>query len=148
MWIEVNWFTFTFDYDSVCIPAVVSCRDWISGSEVTAHVGYSITLYCDCKLPSGVYMVRYRNCSHENQLSLVLKLKYGSWGNNTYDPLKPSSHFQFRWNSSSESYDLMILNITDSPSTTVKHKSSGLWMKNSSLPHLFTDMAMPPQESY
>ncbi|XP_039469839.1 uncharacterized protein LOC120440727 [Oreochromis aureus] len=98
----------------VVLLGVVSCQNWIPGSEVIIHAGHNITLYCDCKLSSGVYIVWYRVCSRKNQPSLVLKLKYNSWGNNTSDLLNPLSHFQFVRNFSSESYDLMILNVTDS----------------------------------
>ncbi|KAL3996404.1 protein OS-9 [Sarotherodon galilaeus] len=66
----------------VVLLGVVSCQNWIPGSEVIIHAGHNITLYCDCKFSSGVYIVWYRDCSRKNQPSL--------------------------------SYDLMILNVTDS----------------------------------
>lgn len=49
----------------------------------------------------------YRNCSHENQPSLVLRTRY--------DPenyLNPLPHFHLVKSHSSESYDLLIMNIT------------------------------------
>ncbi|XP_074487513.1 uncharacterized protein LOC141765349 isoform X2 [Sebastes fasciatus] len=102
----------------VVLFGVVSCsHDSISGSvlEPTVRPGDNITLYCDCKSSSGVSIVWYRNCSHENQPSLVLKVKRRSSvvndGNNL---LKILPRFQFMRNSSSESYDLLIMNITES----------------------------------
>ncbi|XP_033976694.1 uncharacterized protein LOC117474798, partial [Trematomus bernacchii] len=86
------------------ILLVVSCtHDWTSGSELemTVRPGHNITLYCDCKLSSGVYIVWYRNCSHENQPSLVLYA------------YRKYLRFHFVRNSSSESYDLLIVNITE-----------------------------------
>ncbi|XP_022614401.1 uncharacterized protein LOC111231545 isoform X1 [Seriola dumerili] len=71
-------------------------------SEVTVRPGGNITLYCDCKISTGVYIVWYRNCSHENQPTLVLKA------------MGYSVRFEFLKNHSSESYDLLIRNITDS----------------------------------
>ncbi|XP_022614286.1 uncharacterized protein LOC111231465 isoform X2 [Seriola dumerili] len=71
-------------------------------SEVTVRPGGNITLYCDCKISTGVYIVWYRNCSHENQPTLVLKT------------MGYSVPFEFLKNHSSESYDLLIRNITDS----------------------------------
>uniref|UniRef100_G3PU84 Ig-like domain-containing protein n=1 Tax=Gasterosteus aculeatus TaxID=69293 RepID=G3PU84_GASAC len=57
----------------VALLGVASCsHDWISGS-VTVRPGDNITLYCDCKSSTGLYIVWYRNCSHENQPPLVLK---------------------------------------------------------------------------
>ncbi|XP_067460915.1 uncharacterized protein [Thunnus thynnus] len=94
---------------------VVSCsHDGISGSvlEVTVRPGDNITLYCDCKTSSGVYIVWYRNCSHENQPSLVLTTKIED-----IDATKiqnPFPRFHLVKNESSHSYDLLIMNITDS----------------------------------
>ncbi|XP_029295201.1 uncharacterized protein LOC115013231 [Cottoperca gobio] len=99
------------------IVFLVSCsHDWISGSEleVTVRAGDNITLYCDCKLSSGVYVVWYRNCSHDNQPILVLKRT--SWPKTTTieNFLNPLPRFHFVRNYSSDSYDLLISNITDS----------------------------------
>ncbi|XP_037621341.1 uncharacterized protein LOC119485680 [Sebastes umbrosus] len=101
----------------VVLLGVVSCsHDSISGSvlEATVRPGDNITLYCDCKSSSGVYIVWYRNCSHENQPSLVLKVKRQSTDNDALFNLKILPRFQFVSNSSSESYDLLIMNITES----------------------------------
>ncbi|XP_040891220.1 uncharacterized protein LOC121180130 [Toxotes jaculatrix] len=96
----------------VILLGVASCsQDQTSQSvlEVTVTPGDNITLYCDCKSSTGVYIVWYRNCSHENQPTLVLQTI--SFLKET-DPL--SSKFQLLRNSSTESYDLLIMNITDS----------------------------------
>uniref|UniRef100_A0A3Q1GSR4 Ig-like domain-containing protein n=1 Tax=Acanthochromis polyacanthus TaxID=80966 RepID=A0A3Q1GSR4_9TELE len=84
-----------------------SNHNLVSGSmlEVTARPGDNITLYCDCKESNGVYIVWIRNCSHENQPSLVLR------GNDVYR--LESLHFEFVKNDSSDSYDLLIKNITN-----------------------------------
>ncbi|XP_027138227.1 uncharacterized protein LOC109137893 [Larimichthys crocea] len=85
----------------------------ISGSEleVTARPGDNVTLYCDCKKSSGVYIVWFRNCSHENQPSLVLR--YLKKQNENVYTLNPIPRFHFVVNDSSNSYDLMIMNVTD-----------------------------------
>ncbi|XP_065814286.1 uncharacterized protein [Labrus bergylta] len=93
------------------VSAVVSLSpDCVCGSElkVTVRPGDNITLYCDCKRSTGVYIMWYRNCSHENQPSLVLKRNTGSWT----ESLPPNFHLLK--NQSSDSYDLLILNITES----------------------------------
>ncbi|XP_065814096.1 uncharacterized protein [Labrus bergylta] len=93
------------------LVSVVSLSpDCVCGSElkVTVRPGDNITLYCDCKRSTGVYIVWYRNCSHENQPSLVLKRNKGLWTQN----LPPNFHLLK--NQSSDSYDLLILNITES----------------------------------
>ncbi|XP_028264951.1 uncharacterized protein LOC114438075 isoform X1 [Parambassis ranga] len=100
------------------LMGVVSCgHDWISTSalDLTASQGDNITLYCDCKLSTGVYIAWYRNCSHENQPTLVLKTKieYNPGQQNAYS-LNPLPRFTFLRNFSSESYDLQIINVTDS----------------------------------
>ncbi|XP_078125274.1 uncharacterized protein LOC144529824 [Sander vitreus] len=93
----------------VLLSGVVSCSyDLVSGSMLKVRVrpGDNITLYCDCKLSSGVYIVWYRNCSQENHPSLILQVQHG--------PQKLPPRFQFVRNFSSNSYDLLITNITDS----------------------------------
>ncbi|XP_062420669.1 uncharacterized protein LOC134102911 [Pungitius pungitius] len=104
----------------VALLGVASCsHEWISGS-VSVRRGDNITLYCDCKLSTGVHIVWYRNCSHENQPPLVIKLDVRSYrlahnqGQDTKDHLKILPHFEFVRNFSSDSYDLLIMNITDS----------------------------------
>uniref|UniRef100_A0A3Q1FM61 Ig-like domain-containing protein n=1 Tax=Acanthochromis polyacanthus TaxID=80966 RepID=A0A3Q1FM61_9TELE len=78
----------------------------VSGSvlEVTARPGDNITLYCDCELSKRISIMWIRNCSHENQPSLVLKSI-----NQNYIPPR----FELVNNSSSNSYDLLIKNITN-----------------------------------
>ena len=58
----------------------------------------------------------YRNCSHENQPSLVLKLNRDAWKQDTDVPsfTNPLPRFHFLKNQSFESYDLQIMNVTDS----------------------------------
>ncbi|XP_037329072.2 uncharacterized protein LOC119218613 isoform X3 [Pungitius pungitius] len=104
----------------VALLGVASCsHEWISGS-VTVRRGDNITLYCDCKPSTGVHIVWYRNCSVENHPSLVIKIDLSLYrlaynqGQDTKDPLKIVPGFQFVKNSSSDSYDLLIMNITDS----------------------------------
>ena len=97
--------------------AVVSCQDVLSNPvvELTVRPGQNVTLYCDCKLTPGVNLVWYRNCSHENQPTLSLNWKnrdegifgYGRDGGNFF-------HLNIIGNASSNSYDLLIKNITDS----------------------------------
>ncbi|XP_041639992.1 uncharacterized protein LOC121507731 isoform X2 [Cheilinus undulatus] len=89
----------------VIVSALVSSSHiCVCGSvmEVTVNQGDNITLYCDCKTSVGVYIIWYRNCSHNNQPSLVLISR-------TLPP-----RFDFVKNQSSESYDLLIQNLTES----------------------------------
>ncbi|KAI9519150.1 hypothetical protein NQZ68_031422 [Dissostichus eleginoides] len=99
------------------ILLLVSCtHDWTSGSELerTVRPGDNITLYCDCKLSSGVYIEWYRNCSHENQPSLVLNLNVRRRDSmDIKDFMNSLPRFHFVRNPSSESYDLLIINITE-----------------------------------
>ena len=97
--------------------AVVSCQDVLSNPvvELTVRPGDNVTLYCDCKLATKVNLVWYRNCSHENQPTLSLNWEdrdqgifyYGKNGTNFF-------HLNMMWNDSSNSFDLLIKNITDS----------------------------------
>ncbi|XP_033976222.1 uncharacterized protein LOC117474508 [Trematomus bernacchii] len=93
---------------------VVSFSHWTSGSELemTFRPRENISLYCDCKLSTGVYIVWYRNCSHENQPSLVLKNEW-TQTTNIERVLNPLPRFYFVRNYSSESYDLLIINTTE-----------------------------------
>ncbi|XP_059905912.1 uncharacterized protein LOC132455876 isoform X1 [Gadus macrocephalus] len=109
--------SWTYVFLSVILGAVVSCQDVLSNPvvELTVRPGQNVTLYCDCKLTTNVNIVWYRNCSHENQPTLSLNWKdryqgifyYGEDGENFF-------HLNMMWNDSSNSYDLLIKNITDS----------------------------------
>ncbi|KAM3623733.1 uncharacterized protein V6R79_015083 [Siganus canaliculatus] len=83
-----------------------------SQSEVTVRPGDNITLYCDCKTSTGVYIMWYRNCSHENQPTMVLNIKHESQANGNRQ--RNFSHFHFKGNQSSGSYDLLIVNVSKS----------------------------------
>ncbi|XP_045071392.1 uncharacterized protein LOC123484760 [Coregonus clupeaformis] len=88
--------------------AVSSSQDGISAAEVELRVrpGDNITLYCDCNITTGVYIMWYRNCSHKYQPSLAISL---------YDYFQnPLPRFTPVWNPSNNSYDLLIENITES----------------------------------
>ena len=80
--------------------------------------GDNATLYCDCKTYSGVYIVWYRNCSHVNQPTLVMKTRYPSelllLTPEYENELHPFPHLHLVRNNSSESFDLLITNISDS----------------------------------
>lgn len=84
--------------------------------------GENITLHCDCKSSVGVYIVWYRNCTHEKQPPLVLKtvLDWKSGDQSSNDRaayrniLNPFPDFYLAKNESSQSYNLLITNITDS----------------------------------
>uniref|UniRef100_A0A672I3G8 Ig-like domain-containing protein n=1 Tax=Salarias fasciatus TaxID=181472 RepID=A0A672I3G8_SALFA len=84
-------------------------------SKVTVTRGDNITLYCDCELKTGVYIVWYRNCSHENQPTLIMGLRsnsqIGKWEDNINGYF---NRFKLVKNDSSNTYDLLITNITDS----------------------------------
>ncbi|XP_034451446.1 uncharacterized protein LOC117767704 isoform X3 [Hippoglossus hippoglossus] len=102
------------------VGAVASSQAHINGSvlNLTVSPGGNATLYCDCKSSPGVYIVWYRNCSHVNQPTLVMKTRYPSELlplNHEYkDDLHPFPRFHLVKNESSESYDLLIMNISDS----------------------------------
>ncbi|XP_050977061.1 uncharacterized protein LOC127172050 [Labeo rohita] len=79
----------------------------IYGEEVQMKVrpGDNITLYCDRSLSLGSSTVWIRNCSHENQPSLIIdfrKLKIS----------KIFQHFSFIYNPYSNSHGLHITNIS------------------------------------
>lgn len=76
--------------------------------EETVRPGDNVTLYCDCKPSIGVYIVWYRNCSQENHATLVLNVKELYKGNNNFP------RYKFEKNISSDSFDMMITNTTNS----------------------------------
>ena len=95
----------------------MSCQDVLSNPvvELTVRPGEDVTLYCDCKLSANVNIVWYRNCSHENQPTLTLNWKDRHHG--IFDYIENGSNFSnlnMMWNDSSNSYNLLIKNITDS----------------------------------
>ncbi|KAJ8000557.1 hypothetical protein DPEC_G00181340 [Dallia pectoralis] len=107
--------------------AVCSSLDGISGSEVELRVrpGDNVTLYCDCTLLTGISIIWFRNCSHENQPTLVIQQL--TWLSVTDTDvqnvresmisdnyLNPFPHFTLQWNPSNNTYDLLIENITES----------------------------------
>ncbi|XP_045568836.1 uncharacterized protein [Salmo salar] len=100
--------------DRLCVSliaflcAVSSSQDGISAAEVELRVrpGDNITLYCDCNITSGVYIMWYRNCSHNYQPPLVISTKLLS------SISLPG--YNVVWNPSNNSYDLLIENITES----------------------------------
>lgn len=84
--------------------------------EVTVEPQDNITLYCDCKAATGVYIVWFRNCSHESQPTLIMKTipRQTNYNPDVSNFLNPVSNFDFVWNLSSNSYDLQITNFTAS----------------------------------
>ncbi|CAJ1052184.1 uncharacterized protein LOC117816398 [Xyrichtys novacula] len=100
----------------VLAGAMMYIHEGISLLELTVKTGNNITLFCDCKMSTGVYIVWYRNCSHENQPSLMLKARYdsSSYPQVPTEFLNPLPHFYLVKNQSTDSYDLLIQNITES----------------------------------
>ncbi|XP_030269347.1 uncharacterized protein LOC115579803 [Sparus aurata] len=96
----------------VLLGVVSYSHDQVTGSvlEVSVRPGDNITLYCDCKKSTGVYIVWYRNCSHENQPPFIIKMRDFKTG--SVQKIYP--RFNFVDNTSSNSYDLLIMNITES----------------------------------
>ncbi|XP_029602332.1 uncharacterized protein LOC115187389 [Salmo trutta] len=94
--------------EPIAARAVSSSQDGISAAEVLLRVrpGDNITLYCDCTITTGVYILWYRNCSHTYQPPLVISAK-----DLIYNRLPG---YNAVWNPSNNSYDLLIENITES----------------------------------
>ncbi|XP_038143065.1 uncharacterized protein LOC119784876 isoform X2 [Cyprinodon tularosa] len=78
--------------------------------ETIVRPGDNITLYCDCRPSTGVYIVWYRNCSHQHQPTLVMETLKSF----ILEKENLHRHFKFLKNQSSDSYDLQIINVTDS----------------------------------
>ncbi|KAK7930043.1 hypothetical protein WMY93_006438 [Mugilogobius chulae] len=97
-----------------CVSSV--CDLWVSGSvvDVMLKPGDNTTLHCDCKCPVGVYTVWYRNCSHPNQPTLVLRTKQEKgYKKDKRNLMNPLPGYQFVKNVKSKCYDLRITNITE-----------------------------------
>ncbi|XP_014185998.1 uncharacterized protein LOC102313455 [Haplochromis burtoni] len=91
----------------------------LSGPELVLRVrpADNITLHCDCRKSSRNFIVWFRNCSHENQPSLILRTNYKydpSYLEDKVDILNPFPRLHLLENQSSDSYDLLIMNTTDS----------------------------------
>ncbi|XP_016360083.1 uncharacterized protein LOC107702322 [Sinocyclocheilus anshuiensis] len=78
----------------------------VFGAEVNMRVkaGDSITLYSDCVIPLGSLIVWLRNCSHEHQPSLLI--------DSSEIFMEKFPRFSFVLNSSRNSYDLHITNVS------------------------------------
>ncbi|XP_043104928.1 uncharacterized protein LOC122351709 [Puntigrus tetrazona] len=79
------------------------------GEEVEMKVrpGENITLFCDRSLSVGLFIVWIRNCSHENQPSLIIDFRQGfKWD------LKIFQRFSLIHNPYNNSLDLHITNVT------------------------------------
>ncbi|XP_067261105.1 uncharacterized protein [Chanodichthys erythropterus] len=92
-------------------PVALTCvflfsQNRISGAEVEMKVrpGDNITLYCDRSATLGSLIVWIRNCSHENQPSLIID--FTKWNKEIFQ------RFSSDYNPSSNSYDLHITNIS------------------------------------
>ncbi len=76
--------------------------------EMKVSPGDNITHYCDCNVTLGSAVEWIRNCSHENQPSLILDSKdVFRW-----DQGKIFQRFSFIHNPYNNSYDLHITNIS------------------------------------
>ncbi|KAJ8000551.1 hypothetical protein DPEC_G00181280 [Dallia pectoralis] len=102
----------------LCLPvgAVCSSQDEISGSEVELRVrpGDNVTLYCDCRISTGENIVWYRKCSHNYQPPLVISSYKGTHESYENYFKKSFPRFTLFWNSSKNTRDLLIENVTES----------------------------------
>uniref|UniRef100_A0A3Q2EB01 Ig-like domain-containing protein n=1 Tax=Cyprinodon variegatus TaxID=28743 RepID=A0A3Q2EB01_CYPVA len=88
------------------------CSISASMLETIVRPGDNITLYCDCRPSLGVYIVWFRNCSHRHQPTLEVKTIGGGTDIKKNENLYP--RFKFLKNQLSDSFDLLIINVTDS----------------------------------
>ena len=78
--------------------------------ERTVRPGENVTLHCDCKRSPGETIVWYRNCSHENQPTRILR----PWKETRENEDSHSIPLNEMKNRSSQSHTLLIMNISDS----------------------------------
>lgn len=77
--------------------------------EVTVRPGENITLYCDCKAFTGVFIVWFfKNCSREEHSIHAVPFLDQLAKENKFPRLK------FIKNDSSQSYDLLVMNVSSS----------------------------------
>ncbi|XP_067260807.1 uncharacterized protein [Chanodichthys erythropterus] len=91
----------------ITLVCVLFCEHQrVFGTEVDVRVkaGDNITLYSDCVFTFGSHIIWLRNCSHEHQPSLLIETI------NLFGGMFP--RFSFVHNSSSNSYDLHIENVS------------------------------------
>ena len=96
--------------------AVVSFQNVLSNPvlELIVRPGENVTLYCDCNSSTGVYIIWFRNCSHENQPTFVLETVEANPKTEIhYSYERKYLHYNFKWNISTSSYDLLINSISE-----------------------------------
>ena len=84
--------------------------------ELRVRPGDDVTLYCDCVWKTGFLIVWFRNCSHEHQPPLIMSATTQSLHARIYDDLmqNPLPRYFFVWNSSSQTHDLLVKNVSES----------------------------------
>ncbi|XP_043970088.1 uncharacterized protein LOC122829532 [Gambusia affinis] len=94
----------------VCFGVALWSHFSISTSvvQMTARPGENILLYCDCNQSSGVYIVWYKNSSHEDKPTLVLNVKTDLVTEKKFPRFKFLKNFTF------DSYDLLIVHANNS----------------------------------
>ena len=81
--------------------AVVSFQNVLSNPvlELTVGPGENVTVFCDCKPSTGVHIVWFRNCSHENQPTFVLETVEANPKTEIhYSYERKYLHYNFKWN--------------------------------------------------
>ncbi|XP_030209381.1 uncharacterized protein LOC115541679 isoform X2 [Gadus morhua] len=100
----------------VILGAVVSFQNVLSNPvlELIVRPGENVTLYCDCNSSTGVYIIWFRNCSHENQPTFVLETVEANPKTEIhYSYERKYLHYNFKWNISTSSHDLLINSISE-----------------------------------
>ncbi|KAG9259708.1 hypothetical protein AMEX_G27230 [Astyanax mexicanus] len=100
-----------------CVSGVWFSR--ISGAEevsIRVSPGDNVTLYSDCVLKTGFYVVWFRNCSHKNQPPLLISSMDLKSFSEVYKDLVQDVFlgYTFMWNPSNNTHDLLVKNITES----------------------------------
>ncbi|KAL6467224.1 hypothetical protein MHYP_G00250280 [Metynnis hypsauchen] len=99
---------------AVLITLVCVLFSRISGAEVEMRVrpGDNVTLYCDCIWKS----LWFRNCSHDHQPPLIMSSEAQRNHAVIYNDLtqNPLPRYFFVWNSSSQTHDLLVENVSES----------------------------------
>lgn len=96
----------------IIFPGVTQSDNlWVSGTGVDLIVkpGSNVTIYCDCIWTTGLKIYWYRNCLQCRKPSIAISTQ-----DITLEDDKSFPHYQAKVNSSSQSHDLLIKNITES----------------------------------